>query len=729
VSQSNYPPFEFVDKDHTRRGMCIELVRWIATEFGFRARFIDMPFKEAQHAVLSGKADVLTSFFYSKERDEKFDFTIKTWDVPALIFVAAERPDISGLKDLQGKVIAMQRGDYAAEFLKSKGIKYKLLPTATFAQAIDKVVSHEADAVIGDKPIVLYHLFSHNLTKKVKSVGEPLYVGHNCMGMRNGETELQSILNKGIRLARERGVISTITRKWLGTFYTQKASWYDTYISYILVLFAVVIILVIIFFLWNAQLRRTVQKKTKDLSQRESHLRTLLEAIPDMIWLKDPNGVYLSCNSRFERFFGAKESEIVGRTDYDFLDKEMADFFRAHDQAAIDAGKPCMNEEEVVYADDGHKELLETIKTPMYDSSGKLIGVLGIARDITGRKRTEKELLKIRKLESVGVLAGGIAHDFNNLLTAILGNIDLSRMYIDEESKAYGLLCDAEKAALRAKDLTQQLLTFSKGGEPVKKTTSIKEVIIDSANFVLQGSKVACHFSIPDDLWLVDMDSGQMSQVIQNIVINSRDALPEGGDVEISCANIYDVTAETGLSLPEGHYVKITIRDNGYGIPEKYLDRIFDPYFTTKQHGSGLGLAICHSITAKHDGYIFVESSTDDGTTFTIYLPASTKQVFQEENEKVGESNHSAGKTILVMDDEQIIRDTAKEMLTYLGHEVLLAEDGREAVEMFKKHRSGDKPIDVIIMDLTVPGGMGGEEAIKEILKMSPEEAEEKLKD
>ena len=398
VSQTEYPPFEFIDNQQTRKGMCIELVRWIATEFGFRTRFIDMSFKEAQQAILSGKADVLTSLFYSKARDEKFDFTKMTWEVPSLIFVKSERPDIHSLDDLQGKRIAMQRGDYAGDFLQSKNVTYTLVSTATFAEAVNKVIAREADAVIGDKQIVLYHLFSHQLTDKIKSVGEPLYVGQNCMGTRDGNVELVSILNKGLSLAKDKGIISSIYKKWTGTQYSSSKTWIERH-AYAIALFVIgLIVFVCVVIFWNYQLRRTVNRRTEKLLQNETQLRTLVNALPDLIWLKDKDGIYLGCNLRCESFFGAKESDIAGKTDYEFVDKELADFFRQKDKAAMAAGKPLMNEEEITFADDGHKELLETVKTPLLDHKNNLVGVLGIARDITERKKTEKELKESEQL-------------------------------------------------------------------------------------------------------------------------------------------------------------------------------------------------------------------------------------------------------------------------------------------------------------------------------------------
>lgn len=398
VSQTAYPPFEFIDNQQTRKGMCVELVRWIATEFGFQTRFIDMSFKEAQQAILSGKADVLTSLFYSKARDEKFDFTQMTWEVPSLIFVKSERPDINGLNDLQGKRIAIQRGDYAVDFLQSKNVTYDLVSTATFAEAVDKVVAGEADAVIGDKQIVLYHLFSNQLTDKIKSVGESLYVGQNCMGIREGNVELLSILNKGLKMAEEQGVISSISEKWTGVHYPSSKTWIERHLYVITLSVIGLIVLVCIVIFWNYQLRRTVTRRTEKLLKSETHLRTLVNTLPDIIWLKDKDGIYLSCNARFESFFGAKESDIVGKTDYDFVDKELADFFREKDKVAMAAGKPSMNEEEITFAEDGHKELLETVKTPMFDHHNNLVGVLGIARDITKRKKTEKALEESEQL-------------------------------------------------------------------------------------------------------------------------------------------------------------------------------------------------------------------------------------------------------------------------------------------------------------------------------------------
>ncbi|HMK48684.1 MAG TPA: ATP-binding protein [Thermodesulfovibrionales bacterium] len=328
------------------------------------------------------------------------------------------------------------------------------------------------------------------------------------------------------------------------------------------------------------------------------------------------------------------------------------------------------------------------------------------------------EMLKAQKLESLGVLAGGIAHDFNNILTSIMGNISLIKMGANPGEKIFARLSAAEKASMRAVDLTQQLLTFSKGGAPVKKTTSIAEIIRDSAGFALRGSNVNCEFHFPEEALPVEVDEGQISQVINNMVINANQAMPEGGTIVIS-AGIVSPGEEQRTLLPDDNYVMISIEDHGTGIPKEHLSNIFDPFFTTKQKGSGLGLAVSYSIIKNHDGHISVESELGIGTTFRIYLPSSQKQIASIDR---GEETPIAGKgNILIMDDEEIVRDAVGEMLEDLGYTVTFAKDGAEAISLYKDAKESGLPFDVVIMDLTVPGGIGGKEATKELSTLYPD--------
>lgn len=323
-------------------------------------------------------------------------------------------------------------------------------------------------------------------------------------------------------------------------------------------------------------------------------------------------------------------------------------------------------------------------------------------------------------MESIGTLAGGIAHDFNNLLTGIMGNISLAKRSVEtgETEKTSSRLVEAEKASLRAKDLTQQLLTFASGGLPIMETISITELLKEVTNFALRGSNVRGEFSLPDDLWLVDMDKGQMNQVVTNLVINADEAMPEGGILNINAMNTV-VRERSVLPLVKGKYVKITIEDHGVGIPKEHLDRIFEPYFTTKQKGSGLGLATTYSIILKHDGYITAESSPTVGTNFHIYLPASKKRIPTRKEVPIEVPITGKGK-VLIMDDEEIIRDLLHDELIDVGYEVLLANDGAEAIKQYTKAKESGKPYDAVILDLTVPGAMGGKEVIKKLLEIDP---------
>jgi signal transduction histidine kinase/CheY-like chemotaxis protein len=349
---------------------------------------------------------------------------------------------------------------------------------------------------------------------------------------------------------------------------------------------------------------------------------------------------------------------------------------------------------------------------PRRDPDGNIIGAQGTAFDITYRKKIEEELLKIQKLESLGILAGGIAHDFNNLMTGILGNISLAKMHADPEENVFERLKKAEDAMARAQDLTKQLLTFSKGGTPIKETASVPEIIRESSEFVLRGSNVKCEFSIADDIKPVEVDVGQIVQVINNLIINAKQAMPGGGIINAGCENV-EVDEGDALPLKNGEYVKITIEDHGNGIPEEYLSKIFDPYFTTKEGGSGLGLATAFSIVKKHDGHTAVSSGAGVGTTFQVYLPVS-KSEFWDRSGEYEEIMTGEGK-ILVMDDEFAVREVAGEMLTELGYEVEFAEDGKSAIELYREALGTDDPFSLIIMDLTIPGGMGGKETIQKL--------------
>ena len=341
--------------------------------------------------------------------------------------------------------------------------------------------------------------------------------------------------------------------------------------------------------------------------------------------------------------------------------------------------------------------------------------------DITARKRAESDRLVLDKLESTGILAAGIAHDFNNLLTVILLNLELARMHTPLEEKLAQHLEEAKETCLLASSLTTQLLTFAKGGAPIRKAMLLSGVIQESIRPCLSGSKVRCEFSLAEDLWLTEVDAGQIGQVIRGMILNAREAMPEGGVVYVRAENMI-LGAQEQTSLPAGEYIHVSIADQGTGIAKEVLPKIFDPYFSTKhrgdQKGMGLGLTICHAVVQKHGGAIVVKSEVAVGTTFDIYLPAARKL---SDGEKVPmPTNEPRHGRMLVMDDEEGVRVVLGQTLEGMGHSAEMVEDGEEAIEVFRKANTLGRRFDAVLLDLTIREGMGGQETLQALLKIDP---------
>jgi len=395
-----------------------------------------------------------------------------------------------------------------------------------------------------------------------------------------------------------------------------------------------------------------------------------------------------------------------------------------------DLGQTVVSSESILLNIDGEKiPILKSVTALYMDDKKYLIeSFVDISENKKAeeeKKRLEAQLQQAQKLESVGILAGGIAHDFNNLLSIIMGNISMTKDDVKPEYGVTEFLNEAEKASLLARDLTKQLITFSKGGAPVKKLSYISNLIEKAADFALSGSAVGCEFNTPDDLWPVEIDEGQIRQVINNVVTNAVQAMPKGGAIEVYTKNILSGTDKEyeGLSLQDGNYVKISIQDQGTGISDKYLPMIFDPYFSSKERGTkkgmGLGLATSYSIIKQHNGEIAAESKLGVGTTINIYLPASEIEV--PVKKKLEEKVIVGKGKILIMDDEEMIRGVLSQMLRRLGYEVESSKDGTEAIESYRKAMKSDNPFDAVMLDLTVRGGMGGKDAIQKLIEIDPD--------
>jgi len=387
------------------------------------------------------------------------------------------------------------------------------------------------------------------------------------------------------------------------------------------------------------------------------------------------------------------------------------------------------------------KKIIKSIAEVIKDASGTPIKVVGVAQDITKQKEAEKAMVELefqlrqsQKMELVGTLAGGIAHDYNNLLAAIMGNLSMAREETAPHSVIAELLHEAEEASLKARDLTQHFLTLSQGGHPVKGLGSIGNLLKEIPEQVQVHDGIEYAFSIQDDLWPVEYDPIQIKYTITNLLMNAVEAMPQGGCITIQAENqvIDNKDKKFPLVLNEGKYVRISIKDEGSGISEEHMDKIFDPYFSTKdkgtQKGMGMGLAIAQSVIQKHDGHIMIDSTTGAGTEVTIYLPAAEEkeepETVKQEREDITPSTSSDQTTIkrvLVMDDEEMLRNLAQMMLERLGYEVETVKDGDEAIEAYKKQKDSVEPFDAVILDLTIKGGMGGKQTIRELIKIDPD--------
>jgi two-component system cell cycle sensor histidine kinase/response regulator CckA len=469
----------------------------------------------------------------------------------------------------------------------------------------------------------------------------------------------------------------------------------------------------------NEKLRREMaerQRAEQEVTKTARHFQSLIESGLDIITVLNSDGSIRYESPSVKRVLGYEPEELIGLSAFDYIHpSDRAATREVFTTAVKEPGRHDSIELRFRHKDGSWRSFETVGKSLLTDDGG--VTVIVNSRDITDRKRMEEDLIRAQKLESLGILAGGIAHDFNNLLVSILGNISLALLDAVPASETHRQLQTAEKASLRAQSLTQQLLTFSRGGDPVKKVIDIGPVIREATELSLRGARVTCAIDLPEDLWPIEADAGQIAQVVNNLVINADQAMPAGGTITVRVEKIDSARSEIPMLKP-GRYIRLSVHDSGIGIPEEYLGKVFDPYYTTKQKGSGLGLAVTYSIIRRHDGHITVESTPGTGTTFTVYLPAGTAACAEVQ---AGEKRITEGRgMILVMDDELDVRETLGKMLRRLGYMVEFVEDGAKAVERYRESIQNKRPFDAVIMDLTVPGGMGGRDALARLRDIDP---------
>ncbi len=714
-------PMIRLDSDLGGTGFVRDLFDHIASENDLKFEYIHGSLPECLQRLENGEIDLIPFLGYSAERDKIFDYStenvLRTW---GRVFAQSDQ-NIQSIPDLDGNSIGYLRNSIfktgLERLLVQFGIAHSFVEFESNDDLFAAIENREVDAGIADR------LLSYNISSTVGVQASPIVFN---------PFSLKSVVPEGDPL----GLLKIIDTELNQMKADQGSYYYRTFEKWFgghgdapmprwLIWGIAVLLLIVVLSMANGYwLRLQIRDKTRELAQSREDLRITLNSIGDAVISTDKVGRIIDMNPVAQ--------DITAWT----IDKargiELGLIFNICDEKT---GAACENPfdkvmelcETVVYPDginlesrDGVTLWISLSGAPIYNGEGQVVGTVLVFRDITQQRIDQQEADKVRKLESVGILAGGIAHDFNNILTAINGNISLACDNLKTGGSAWGLLEEATKATERAQGLTQQLLTFAKGGEPIRKTEYLRDVVLDSAEFILSGSNVKCEYGIADDLWTADIDKGQFSQVIQNIVLNGRQAMSQGGWLKISSSNISESTAGA-YGLPGSRFINIRIEDEGIGIPEQNLGRIFDPYFSSKKSGSGLGLAVCYSIIKAHGGLIRVKSEVGRGTVFDIFLPASVTTV-QPTEETLPEFVAGHGQ-ILIMDDEEVILRLTTTILERNGYEVLQARDGHEAVRIFKEAAASEKPIDLVISDLTVPGGMGGLETMPNLLAVDPEVA------
>ena len=461
----------------------------------------------------------------------------------------------------------------------------------------------------------------------------------------------------------------------------------------------------------------------ENLRESEETYRLLAETAREIIITSDMGGKLTFINPEGLEMSGYSESEVCTLSLTDILSSDQYDGIVSPDSSSDDRKNRLILYDAQFLTKSGGVVPVE-ISSATLIRENQLYGFMLTARDVTWRKQIEEDHKRIEKLEAIGVLAGGIAHDFNNILMAIVGNASMAKQYADKEGRVFPLLSAIEEACRRASDLTHQFLTFSPGGKPLKEKGPIADILREACAEELKGSAISCQIHIADDLSDVEIDSQLIRHVINNIVANAREAMPSGGILSIHADNflLRQDPSIADLPLPPGHYVRLSLKDEGEGIAETQLPRIFDPYFSTKEigarKGKGLGLTIVHSIIQKHHGHIQIQSTPGQGTTITLYLP-----VFQEESEAALSSENresSEKKRILLMDDEVMIREITGEMLRHLGYDVECAENSDQTLDLYHQGIKSNKPYDAAILDVHIPDGVGGIETLQRLRTIDP---------
>lgn len=717
VITTDTPPTHYKDERTGQpAGFAVDLLNAIAKKMNATVEYhFSQNWKTITEELLHKNADVCPLMELTPDREKILAFTDFIESTPVSHFIRSSNLQIT-TPDTAHTIGAI-RGSAAWEAL-SRNPTLQLTPYDSFSQGLFDLLVGQIDMFTGPGPTLLKLAEQAGVEDKIKALPPPLLELKRGIALNKNNAQLLKEMNQAINAFKNTKQFQDIYLKWYGKkseFWTPKRI---AYLSLFLLTLSVILM-----GLWR---HFSILKINRELHLGRERLLITLRSIADGVITTDATGFVTLINPAAEELTGWSNLEAQGLPVTEIFSPinpfaQKNDSNIAQDVISTQKSKELLAHSHLI-SRRGDVKSISVSAAPILHRK-QLVGVIIIFKDFTEKVKMDQEIQKIQKLESIGVLAGGIAHDFNNILTAILGSLDLSLIYLknknpDENDKVESRIRSSIQACLRAKELTHQLLTFSKGGAPVRKISSAQEIIREVSEFALRDSITACRFDFPSYSPPVNIDPGQIGQVFQNLVLNAIEAMPNGGNITIRGTPININRNDEIPPLRPGEYLKISLSDTGCGIPSENLEKIFDPYFTTKARGHGLGLAICFSIIKKHGGHISVESALHQGTTFHVYLPACQK-IPDDLNVSRSLTTPSAQR-ILVIDGEESVLTFAKEMIWLLGSSAEVARHGQEAIDKFLQAQKEGNPFDVVILDLTVSGKMGGKETLEELKKICP---------
>ena len=710
------PPMTFL-QNNVPVGFVVDVIGDFARRQRLSLVYVRAPFHELFEKLRRGEVDIIAPIAFNEERSKFLRYNAESILIDWSNIIFNEGENFKLLSDLAGKSIGVVKSDYYAKLfardLQAQNIECRFREYDAFIDILHAVDTKNVDAGFVGRFSLSYILKSHQEISRIKVMPGSFYHESLYFGVNPQKAYLVPLLDAYLQEAKrdKKGLLNQAYESWFGQTYYQKRLIFlsENYLWILLAIFFTIAV----FLFFNVILRSKVKRSVHEINRQKSYLENLFKIIPAGIVILDERNRVADMNQEFQSLFGFPLSEIKGRELDSLINtEETLSQALALSQQALHGQR--------VYFDGKRKNKagqsldFHIIASPIV-MENKVLGIIGIYLDITERKRMQEEIIKAKNIESVGVLAGGIAHDFNNMLTGIMGNISVAkRMSVDPQIGR--ILEKAEKAALKASGLTQQLLTFSKGGFPVKKVAYLPDLVKDALDLGLSGSNVRANLEIRDKIPPCEIDVTQIIQVIHNLLINAREAMPAGGVIDISIQNHRQIKSDT--FMPRGHYIALMVRDHGHGIAEGDLQRIFAPYFTTKKSGSGLGLAIAYSIVKKHNGYIKVVSAIGQGSTFTVFLPATQKSIASSRKLSIAMGSPAR---LLLMDDEETVREVFAEMLHSTPYRIDLAVNSGEALEKFLSARQNEDPYDLLFLDLTVPGDIGGIKTLEKIRAIDPD--------